>query len=100
MAESSQNTGTMSDSLSRIPDNISLKYLPDQDKLSSKVLQKGLDYFTQGYIHDIKVLELENKIRVEARCWPSMKKNQPPHRLHIEITEEKCEEAYCSCKAG
>ena len=49
-----------SESLLNIPDDISVKYLPNVGSLSDKVLQKGLNYFTQGYIHDIKINDDNN----------------------------------------
>ena len=46
-----------SDSLEKIPDNIAVSFLPDFESLSKKALEKGLNYFTQGYIHNIKISE-------------------------------------------
>ena len=42
-------------SLEKIPDNIAVSFLPDFESLSKKVLEKGLNYFTQGYIRNIKI---------------------------------------------
>jgi hypothetical protein len=35
---------------------------------SKKALEKGLNYFTQGYIHNIKISEARGAMRVDARC--------------------------------
>jgi hypothetical protein len=46
-------------SLSRVGmyDNIAVSFLPNCESLSKNALEKGLNYFTQGYIHDIKISE-------------------------------------------
>lgn len=88
------------DSLDKIPDNISISYLPESDSLSKKALEKGLNYFTQGYVHNIRISEINDAVRMDARCWRSMRKNEAPHTLQIEINGHKITESYCSCKAG
>lgn len=87
------------DRLEKIPENISVSYLPESKSLSQRILGKGLNYYTQSYIHNIHVFEDET-IRVVAKCWRSMRKNENPHKLHIEIGEEKLLESFCTCKAG
>jgi hypothetical protein len=57
-------------------------FLPDFESLSKKALVKGLNYFTQGYIHNIKISEAHGTMHVDARCWRSMRKSQDPHNLH------------------
>jgi hypothetical protein len=51
---------------------------------------------TQGYIHNIKISEARGAIRVDARCWRSMRKSQDPHNLHVEIGDDKLSESYCT----
>ena len=46
-----------SDRLEKIPENISVSYLPESKSLSQRILGKGLNYYTQSYIHDIHVFE-------------------------------------------
>ena len=94
-----QHPKLASDSLEKIPDNIAVSFLPDFESLSKKSLEKGL-YFTQGYIHNIKISEAHGAIRVDARYWRSMRKSQDPHNLHVEIGDDKLSESYCTCKAG
>jgi len=43
------------ESLASIDEDISFKYLPNHDILSERVIGRGLNYFTQGYVHDIKL---------------------------------------------
>jgi hypothetical protein len=95
-----QHPKLASDSLEKIPDNIAVSFLPDFESLSKKTLEKGLNYFTQGYIHNIKISEARRAIRVDARCWQSMRKSQDPHNLHVEIGDDKLSKSYCTCKAG
>jgi hypothetical protein len=47
----------LSNSLEKIQDNIAASFLPDFELLSKKALEKGLNYFTKGYIHNIKISE-------------------------------------------
>ena len=96
----SQHPNMASDSLEKIPENIGVSFLPDSDSLSKKASEKGLNYFTQGYIHEMKISDVHGTVRVDAKCWRSMRKNQPPHNLHIEIGKDTLSESYCSCKAG
>ena len=89
-------------SLSRVGmyDNIAVSFLPNCESLSKNALEKGLNYFTQGYIHDIKILEAHGDMRLDARCWRSMRESQDPHNLHVEIGDDKLPESYCTCKIG
>ncbi|PFX12626.1 UBX domain-containing protein 4 [Stylophora pistillata] len=96
-----------SDNLAKIPDQISVSFLPDHSDLSQKVLEKGLNYFIQGFVHDIKICHAPNTgasapsgTRVDAKCWRSMKKHEDPHKLHLEINDNKISEAVCTCKVG
>ena len=84
------------DSLLGIPDNICISFLPNYKKLSERVLKRGLNYFLQGYIHQIKIYGK----KVEAKCWRSMRKSAPPHRIRIEISASNITDSFCSCKAG
>ena len=45
---------TATDNLSVIPDNISVSFLPDLSKVSSKALEKSLSFYKECYVHDIK----------------------------------------------
>jgi hypothetical protein len=95
-----QHPKLASDSLEKIHDNIAVSFLPDFESLSKKAFEKGLNYFTQGYIHNIKISEARGAIRVDARCWRSMRKSQDLHNLHVEIGDDKLSESYSTCKAG
>lgn len=100
MAMPGTSANVATDSLKSIPDDFCVKYLPNSSNLSEKALQKGLNYFTQGYIHDIKIFNSDESVQAAARCWRSMRKNQSPHRLHLEIKNDSINESHCSCKVG
>ena len=95
-----QHPKLVSVSLEKIPDNIAVSFLPDFESLSKKVLEKGLNYFTQGYICNIKISEAHGAMRVDARCWRSMRKSPDSQNLHVEIDDDKLSESYCTCKVG
>lgn len=100
MATPGTSSDVATDSLKSIPDDFCVKYLPNSSKLSDKVLQKGLNYFTQGYIHNIKIYNSDVSVQAAARCWRSMRKNQSPHQLSLEIQNDSISESHCSCKVG
>lgn len=96
-----------SDDLRKIPDQISVSFLKEHANISERVLEKGLNYFSNGYIHEIKIYDMKTtsenlqcELRVEAKCWRSMRKNEDPHKVEIEIKGNKIPEALCNCKAG
>lgn len=91
---------TSSDSLMKVPRDISVDFSPNTKYLSNRVLQKGPNYFIQEYIHEIKSIESEDDVGVDARCWRFMRKNQTPHRLHVDISASKIAESLCPFKAG
>ena len=54
-----------SDDLRKIPDQISVSFLPKSSSFSKNCLERGLNYYTQGY--EIKVFEDKNAVvRVDA----------------------------------
>jgi len=91
-----------SKSLQHIPDNISVNFLPNHAKLCERILKRGLNYFTQCYIHDIKIFIHDGlkQSEVTCKCWRSLRKNEKPHQLRILVSDKEITEAYCSCKVG
>ena len=86
-----------------VPDDISVSYFPDSVAVSRKCQEKALNYYTEGYVHDIKVRVINEKdkaLSIDGKCWRSMKKNEKPHTLHIKLLDKKITESICSCKAG
>ena len=43
------------DDLRKISDQISISFLSKSSSLSEKIPERDLSYYTQGYIHEIKV---------------------------------------------
>ena len=87
---------------SDIPSDLSLKYHPDYNKISQKARQRGLNYFLQGYIHEISIKTDNNIILIKAKCYRSYRKSQSPHHLRVDIDNDrqKISESYCTCTAG
>ena len=76
------------------------KIQAEYSKLSDKVKQNALDYFLQGNVHRIQIYQNKQTVDITAKCWRSMRKNEPPHSVNLIISGEKLEDATCSCKAG
>jgi hypothetical protein len=53
-----QHPKLASDSLEKIPGNIAVSFLPDFESLSKKALEKGLNYFTQGYKQTLSLINI------------------------------------------
>jgi hypothetical protein len=64
--------------------NSVVSFLPDFESLSKKALEKGLNYFAQGYIPNIKISEARGAMRVDARCWRSMRNPEISYCLYSE----------------
>ena len=56
------------DDLSHIPDDLSLCYFPSSLEVSQKAQEKGLNYYQQGYIHNIQIFKETNIVKVTAKC--------------------------------
>ncbi len=109
--KAAKKTMRWTDSLLGIPDNISISFLQGSSSHPQRILDKALNYYTQGYIHDIRIATTErdvtgpstsssNSVHVRGRCWRSMRKNESPHTVFLDIGREKVSDAHCSCKAG
>ena len=73
-----QHPKLASDSLEKIPDNIAVSFLTNFESLSKRALEKGLNYFTQGYIHDIKISEAHGTMRVGCKMLAVNEKKSRP----------------------
>ena len=80
----------MASDFSDIPSDLSLKYHPDYNKISQKARQRGLNYFLQGYIHEISIKTDNNIILIKAKCYRSYRKSQSPHHLRVDIDNDTC----------
>ena len=97
MAASLSNGGDVA----LIPDGFSIANHPDCDQISQRARERGLNFYTQGYIHDIKIVN-GSTIVVDGKCYPSMRKSAKPHQIHLDISRDNgvISDALCSCKAG
>ena len=75
---------------SDIPSDLSLKYHPDHNKISQNARQRGLNYFLQGYIHEISIKTDNNIILIKAKCYRFYRKSQSPHHLRVDIDNDTC----------
>ena len=53
-----------------VPDNIRTHPLPNSSSISRKALEKGLDYYYEGYIHNVFIEKVTNatEVQVKAKC--------------------------------
>ncbi|KAJ8319713.1 hypothetical protein KUTeg_002734 [Tegillarca granosa] len=89
--------------LDLIPEDFSITYF--KVNFSQKALNRGLSYYKEGYIHNIKVTKGPNgETEISGRCYKSMRKGEKPHVLSVTVTEMNSNhfacDAYCSCTAG
>ncbi len=86
----------------KIKQTVNVEWLTkDNNKqLSSRARELGYKFFCERYLHGITVSESNGKICVHGKCYRSMRKNEAPHKVKIEIFEEKITESLCSCTAG
>ncbi|XP_046841849.1 uncharacterized protein LOC124435961 [Xenia sp. Carnegie-2017] len=63
---------------------------------------KAYKFFAEpGYLHEMKVTTKDDLAVINARCYRSMKKNEPPHVLETKINIVNSSiSARCSCVAG
>ncbi|CAC5379284.1 unnamed protein product [Mytilus coruscus] len=87
-------------SLSDLPNNFQLGYL--NCEISLKCKQTGFKYFSEGYLHNVKMLKhvAEQTVNISAKCHRSQRKNEIPHSVEIDINGGQIELSNCSCAAG
>ncbi|XP_076071032.1 uncharacterized protein LOC143042541 [Mytilus galloprovincialis] len=87
-------------SLSDLPNNFQLGYL--NCEISLKCKQTGFKYFSEGYIHNVKMLKqvVEQTVNISAKCHRSQRKNEIPHSVEIDVNGGQIELSNCSCTAG
>ena len=76
------------------------KFSSKQLKFVTKSLERGLNYYVQGYIHDVKIFNEKNVVQVTAKCWRSMRKSEKPHQLNLTLSTRSITDSFCSCTAG
>ena len=68
--------------------------------ISSRSLQKGLHYAMEGYVYNLKLDMVDNKLKFEAKMYRSLCKREKPHLTVITIADKYIQYQHCSCNAG
>ena len=71
-----------------------------KDLISSRSLQKGLHYAMEGYVRNVKLDMMDDKLKLEARIYRSQCKREKPHLTVITIADNNIQDQSCSCIAG
>ncbi|KAK6173839.1 hypothetical protein SNE40_017225 [Patella caerulea] len=83
---------------------IGIELWANQSRIPKAVHTKGYGNFAESYVHDVEVRTAIDGCCVRAKCFKSMKKNDPPHSLNLKLSiidgRVKISECLCSCKAG
>ena len=99
-SSSSGKTPTRLALLSDLPQDISEHYVGKDVSLKAK--QQGFKYYSENYFEKVKMYKREDtgQINISAKCNCSQRKNDEPHAVNLDITENKLDLAHCSCVAG
>ena len=71
-----------------------------KDLISSRSLQKGLHYAMEGYVQNVKLDMMDDKLKLEARIYRIYSKREKPHLTVITIADNNIPYQHCSCTAG
>ena len=78
-----------------------------KNTLAKQTTSRGYQFFIEGYLHKIEVSYMtsitgEADVRMRARCFRSMKKNEDPHSISLAFgqSEPKITSWSCSCAVG
>ena len=82
-----------SNSLEHIPPSISMDMLPRHIDLSQKCIWKAANFVGEAYVHDIKIHISNGKVIVGGSCYRSMRKNENPYKMSIDITGQDITDA-------
>lgn len=103
MAESGVTSNVLANKiakLSDVPDDISPALLHN---VSLKSKQTGFKYFSEGYIHDVRMYLNDGSISMKCKCHRSMRKNESPHAVFLDVSAGKpgcILSSHCTCQAG
>ena len=92
----------MAAKLNNIPFSLNITWLEINGILSQRSREQGSRFFREGYIHGVTlgVAKTGSSTTVDAKCYRSMRKSEPPHKLFLTVADDKLEDALCSCTAG
>jgi hypothetical protein len=85
-----------------LPHVVNIEYFKDKS-LTGRSKEQGYNYYTLGYIHSVNLCKInDDEVDIKAKCYKSMRKNEPPHKVNItvRINEKYISDSSCSCVAG
>lgn len=67
-----------------------------------KPIEKGYNFFWDGYIHDVTCMKENNSVHIKCKCYRSQRKNEQPHSLSVKLNSNSgsVESVNGSCVAG
>ena len=78
--------------------------------LTKRSKERGYLFFSQGYVHETVIYKNNDSdvVEIKAKCYRSMRKSQPPHKINLIISptqqddgrKNRITESTCSCVAG
>jgi len=91
----------MAAKLNNIPFSLNITWLEINGILSQRSREQGSRFFREGDIHGVTLgVAKTGSTTVDAKCYRSMRKSEPPHKLFLAVADDKLEDALCSCTAG
>jgi hypothetical protein len=82
-----------------LPHVVNIEYFKDKS-LTGRSKEQGYNYYTLGYIHSVNLFKInDDEVDIKAKCYKSMRKNEPPHKVNItvRINEKYISDSNCSC---
>lgn len=88
--------------LEKINQSINVEWLVKNNNriLSSRSRQRGYNFYCERYIHGVSLSEKDNTVSIQAKCFRSMRKNELPHKVRVDVQEDVVADSMCSCTAG
>ena len=81
-----------------LPHVVNIEYFKDKS-FTGKSKEQGYNYYTLGYIHSVNLCKInDDEVDIKAKCYKSMRKNEPPHKVNItvRINEKYISDSSCS----
>ncbi|XP_033726735.1 uncharacterized protein LOC117316303 [Pecten maximus] len=107
-AKVSEITNNSTRDLRAVPDEITFGFVENAIKTSSsstgsREVSKGYKYFSEKYIYDIRVHQIDQGCLIRARSYRSQRKNEAPHDVEVVIRNGPSfdsSSSKCSCAIG
>jgi hypothetical protein len=82
--------------------HVNIEYCKDKS-LTGRSMEQWYTYYTLGYSHSVNLCKInDDEVEIKAKCYKSIRKNEPPHKVNItvRINEKYISDSSCSCVAG